>query len=207
MAGYAFKPLFGGVLSVKLRHVRAAAVFGIVVVALTGARGHHGGSCGGSSHSSSSSSGGSSTTGGTTSGGTTGDLTSGGTTTGGTTGSTSSGTTTSGTSGITTGGTGSNAGAMRDIRIASCSYSETRGITAKLTATNSSATDTYTYRISVKYTGPDGALVGTRNPTMPYVGPGKSETLDVSTVYVPKPGSTGGIIRCTVTDVTRTKSY
>ncbi|GAA0473343.1 hypothetical protein ACFQ2B_38160 [Streptomyces stramineus] len=95
---------------------------------------------------------------------------------------------------------------MRDIRIASCTYSERLGITAKLNATNTSTTDTYTYRISMKFTGPDGALVGTRNPTMPYVGPGRTDTLDVSTPYVPKAGSTGGIIRCTVTNVVRTKS-
>ncbi|MFB7587601.1 hypothetical protein [Streptomyces sp. NPDC056169] len=38
------------------RHIRAIAVFGIAVFALTGARGSHGGSCGGSSGSGSSSS-------------------------------------------------------------------------------------------------------------------------------------------------------
>ncbi|MFJ5142130.1 hypothetical protein [Streptomyces sp. NPDC088707] len=38
-----------------MRHVRAIAVFGIAVVALTGARGSHGGGCGSSSSGSSSS--------------------------------------------------------------------------------------------------------------------------------------------------------
>ncbi|MBO0655181.1 hypothetical protein J1792_21065 [Streptomyces triculaminicus] len=197
----------------KLRHVRAAAVFGICVVALTGARGHHGGSCGGgSSHSSSSSSGGSSTT---TSGGTTtgGDSSSGGTFGGGTTtgGTTSGGTTTSGTSGdsTTSGGTstiggGSGSGsAMSDIKIRSCEYTDRLGITAKIEATNSSATQKYDYRLTVKFYGPDRELLGTRNPSIPFVGPGKTDTLDVSQPFVPKAG-TSGTVRCEVSSATRT---
>ncbi|AVZ73641.1 hypothetical protein SLUN_17135 [Streptomyces lunaelactis] len=58
----------------KIRHVRAIAVFGIAIVALTGARGSHGGSCGGGSSSSSHGSGDNNTT---TSGGTTGSVTGG----------------------------------------------------------------------------------------------------------------------------------
>ncbi|MBT2385370.1 hypothetical protein [Streptomyces sp. ISL-11] len=193
----------------KLRHVRAAAIFGIAVVALTGARGHHGGSCSGgsSSHSSSSTSGGSTTTGGTTSAGTTGDLTSGGTTTGGTTtGGTTGGSTSSGsTSGITTGGTGGSASASRDLKIISCDYSDTRGITAKISVTNPSATDNYTYTFSVKFTDSTGTLIGTRNRTMPYVGPGKTETQDVSQSYLPKAGTVASG-KCAVENVARTKS-
>ncbi|MFD4143015.1 hypothetical protein [Streptomyces sp. NPDC058572] len=48
----------------KIRHVRAVAVFGIVLIALTGARGSRGGGCDNDSSSSSSSSSGGSTTGG-----------------------------------------------------------------------------------------------------------------------------------------------
>ncbi|MGW3623760.1 hypothetical protein [Streptomyces sp. NPDC000880] len=58
----------------KIRHVRAIAVFGIALVVLTGARGSHGGSCGGSSSSSSS---GGSNDNTTTSGGSTGSVTGG----------------------------------------------------------------------------------------------------------------------------------
>ncbi|NUK12535.1 hypothetical protein HRW18_32100 [Streptomyces lunaelactis] len=58
----------------KIRHVRAIAVFGIAIVALTGARGSHGGSCGGGSSSSSHGSGDNNTT---TSGGSTGSVTGG----------------------------------------------------------------------------------------------------------------------------------
>ncbi len=198
----------------KLRHVRAIAVFGIAAVALTGARGSHGGSCGGgggSSHSSSSSSGGS-TSGGSTGGDSSGGTFGGGTTSGGTTGSTTTGgTTTSGTSGdsttsggsYTTGGTGGSNSAMRDIKILSCEYTERLGITAKIQATNSSSTLKYDYRFTVKFYGPDRALLATRNPSIPFVMPGKTDTLDVSTPYTPKPG-TSGTIRCEVPNVTRT---
>ncbi|MEV4433814.1 hypothetical protein [Streptomyces sp. NPDC049585] len=195
----------------KLRHVRAAAVFGVCVVALTGARGHHGGSCGGSSHGSShhssSDSGSTSTSGGTTGGSTGSDSSSGGFTSGGTGSGTTSGTGSSGstTSGSTTGGGigGSRTDAMRDIKINDCAYSDRLGITAKLSATNSSATLKYTYRLTVQFTDPTGKVT-VRNPSIPYVSPGKTENLDVSTPYVPKAGSpsTGG--KCEVTNVTRT---
>ncbi|MEU4210755.1 hypothetical protein AB0F13_12310 [Streptomyces sp. NPDC026206] len=198
----------------KLRHVRAAAVFGIVVVALTGARGHHGGSCGGggSSHSSSSSTSGGSTSGGTTGGDSSGGTFGGGTTSGGTTsgGTTSGGTTTGGTttSGTTTGTTGTTTGgssnsAMRDVKILDCSYSDRLGITAKVSATNSSTTLKYTYRLTVKFTTPDGATA-TRSPSIPYVTPGKTDTLDVSTPYTPRAGSPTSGGRCEVTNVLRT---
>ncbi|MFF4157334.1 hypothetical protein [Streptomyces sp. NPDC001678] len=181
----------------KLRHVRATAVFGIVVVALTGARGHHGASCGGgSSHHSS----GSSTSGGTT-GGTTGGSSTGGGFSGG--GTTSGGATTGGT---TTGGTATGGGggdAMRDIKIMDCAYTDRLGITAKLSATNGSATLKYTYRLTVQFTDPEGKVT-TRFPSIPYVMPGKSSTLDVSTPYVPKAGSPSSGGRCEVTNVTRT---
>ncbi|WP_189451264.1 hypothetical protein [Streptomyces abikoensis] len=193
----------------KLRHVRAAAVFGIVVVALTGARGHHGASCGGGSshHSSgSSTSGGTSTSGGFSSGGTTsGGTTTGGTTTGGGTGDSSSsssgGSSVLGSNGSGRGGSGDDA--MRDIKITDCAYTDRLGITAKLSATNGSATLKYTYRLTVKFTDPEGKIT-TRFPSIPYVMPGKTGTLDVSTPYVPKAGSPSSGGRCEVTNVTRT---
>ncbi|MFI1968946.1 hypothetical protein [Streptomyces cinnamoneus] len=91
---------------------------------------------------------------------------------------------------------------MSDIKILSCSYSDRLGITAKVQATNSSATR-YDYRLTVKFYGPDRALLATRNPSIPSVGPGKTDTLDVSTPYVPKPG-TSGTVRCEIPTVTRT---
>ncbi|WP_030711783.1 hypothetical protein [Streptomyces sp. NRRL F-2580] len=121
----------------KLRHVRAVAVFGIAIVALTGARGSHGASCGGSHGSSHSSS----------SGGTT----------GGTGGSDSSSTSTSGssTSGGTsvTGGSSSKNKAERDIRIDSCKLDDSgKNLVARLTVTNSGSVD-YIYNITMKFSG------------------------------------------------------
>ena len=87
----------------KLRHVRAVAVFGIAIFALTGARGSHGASCGGSSHSSGSGS--SSSSGGSTGGSHDSDSTGGSTSSSG------------GTS--VTGGSSSNK-TERDIKIDAC---------------------------------------------------------------------------------------
>ncbi|AQT76049.1 hypothetical protein [Streptomyces sp. fd1-xmd] len=133
----------------KFRHVRAIAVFGIAVVALTGARGSHGGSCGGGSHSSSSSSssGGSSGTSGTSGS----DSTSGGDSTSGTSGTSTS---TGGTS--TTGGS-SRDKAERDIKIDSCKLdSSGKNLVARLTVTNSGSVD-YTYNVTMKFNPAAGA--------------------------------------------------
>lgn len=118
----------------KLRHVRAVAVFGIAVFALTGARGSNGASCGGSSGSGSSSS--------SSSGGSTGGN------------SDSSSTSTSGgsTTGSVTGGSSSNK-AERDIKIDSCKLdSSGKNLVARLTVTNSGSVD-YTYNITMKFRG------------------------------------------------------
>ncbi|MFD7911017.1 hypothetical protein ACFV30_09835 [Streptomyces sp. NPDC059752] len=121
----------------KLRHVRAVAVFGIAIFALTGARGSHGGSCGGSSHSSSSGSGGSSSSSGGTSSGS--DSTS------GSTGSSS------GSSSVT--GGSSNNKAERDIKIDACKMDASgKNLVAKITVTNSGSVD-YTYNITMKFRG------------------------------------------------------
>ncbi|MFD0267495.1 hypothetical protein ACFVGY_12985 [Streptomyces sp. NPDC127106] len=124
----------------KLRHVRAVAVFGIAVFALTGARGSHGASCGGG-HSSSSSS--SSSSSGSTSGGSS--------TTGG-----SNDTDVTVTTGGTTGGTSVPNGssrdkAERDIKIDGCKL-EGKNLVARLTVTNSGMLDS-TYDITMKFRG------------------------------------------------------
>ncbi|MCX5009884.1 hypothetical protein OG765_02625 [Streptomyces sp. NBC_00555] len=121
----------------KLRHVRAVAVFGIAVVALTGARGSHGASCGGSSHSGSSSS---SSSGGTTGGNHDSD-------------SSSSSTSGSSSGGSVPGGSSSNNKAERDIKIDSCKLDDTRkNLVARITVTNSGSLD-YTYNITMKFQG------------------------------------------------------
>ncbi|GGQ00528.1 hypothetical protein GCM10010215_27700 [Streptomyces virginiae] len=124
---------------VKFRHVRAIAVFGIAIVALTGARGSHGASCGGSSHSSSSSSSSGGSSGGSSTSGS-----SGSDSTSGTSGTSSS------SGGTTTGGT-SRDKAERDIKIDSCKLDSTgKNLVARLTVTNSGSLD-QTYSITMKF--------------------------------------------------------
>ncbi|MFJ3922136.1 hypothetical protein [Streptomyces sp. NPDC090022] len=141
----------------KLRHVRAVAVFGIAVFALTGARGSHGGSCGGGSSSSGSgSSGGSSGSSSSSGGSTSGDTTSGGSTssgTSGTSGSDSSSTSGSTSSGSSVPGGSSSNKAERDIKIDKCRLDATgKNLVARLTVTNSGTLD-QTYNITVKFRG------------------------------------------------------
>lgn len=174
----------------KLRHVRAVAVFGIAIVALTGARGSHGGSCGGSSHSSSgsgsSSSGGSSTTG------------------GGSNGSDSS--TTSGSSGSTsaTGGSSSSNKAERDIKIDQCKLDAAgKNLVARLTVTNSGSLD-YTYGITVKFRGDTAASadLAQAKVTGLTVKAGASQQAEATTAYTGK-GDGGEFKECVVSAATK----
>ncbi|MFH9423006.1 hypothetical protein [Streptomyces sp. NPDC017529] len=195
----------------KFRHVRTVAAAGVVLVALTGARHSHGGGCG-SSSSSHGSDGGSSSSGGSTSGGyeastgSSGYSTSGSSTSGGYDGGTSSsGSSTSGssTSGFTTGGSGSSRSAMNDIKINGCKYNGAGSLKTTVTATNSSSGTKYTYLLTMKFTAPGGKDLGTRHPSIPYVQPGRTESLDV-TQYVPSADAISGTYRCSVTGVQRT---
>ncbi|WP_436991188.1 hypothetical protein [Streptomyces sp. enrichment culture] len=130
-----------------MRHVRAVAVFGVVMIALTGARGSGGGSCGGSSSSGSSSSSGT--------GGSDTDSNGSGSSGTGTSGSDSGGSS-SGGGGSVPGGSGSNS-AMRDIRIDTCKYdAATRKLVARLTVTNDGSLD-YTYDATVQFKGATGS--------------------------------------------------
>ncbi|WP_345691125.1 hypothetical protein [Streptomyces coeruleoprunus] len=116
------------------------AVFGIVLVALTGARGSGGGSCGGS-HSSSSSSNGSDS---------------------GSNGHRDDDTSTSGGSGGSVPGGGSSSNqAMRDIRIDECKLDAAgKNLVARLTIKNDGAID-YKYDATVQFKGDAGASVNT----------------------------------------------
>ncbi|MDF3145763.1 MULTISPECIES: hypothetical protein [unclassified Streptomyces] len=166
--------------------MRAVAVSVCVVVALTGARRSHGGGCddSSSSHSSSSSSGG-------YSGGSThyddddDDYSS---STGG------------------SGGTDATATASptEDVKITSCVYDQSRGIVARVEATNTSSVTTYTYEFGVTFKDSDGAPVRTSASTIPYVSPDSTETLDVTATYLPGAGDSTSGVTCTLGDVTRT---
>ncbi|MER7517730.1 hypothetical protein [Streptomyces sp. NPDC126499] len=117
----------------KLRHVRAVAVFGIALVALTGARGSSGGSCGGGHDSNSSSSSGSSGSGSDSNGSSSGGVTSGGV------------------------GGSSKDRAQRDVRIDDCALSADRkNLVAKVTVTNSDSS-AYLYDVTLQFKGAEGS--------------------------------------------------
>lgn len=175
----------------KLRHVRAVAIAVGVVVTLTGARHHSGGGCS-SSHSSSNSH--SSTSGGhhydddddvdvdvpdidtDSSGGATDDATS---------------------------GSGSSAETADDLDIESCVYDESRGLVARVTATNSSATTSYTYDFTVTFKDPTGTTITSTDDTISYVPATETKTQEVAAPYVPDTDdATNGT--CELTNATRT---
>ncbi|MBE4738314.1 MULTISPECIES: hypothetical protein [Streptomyces] len=165
----------------KSRHVRAVAVFGIVVFALTGARGSGGGGCSGGSSSSSSSSSGGSSSGGSDSGST----------------STSGGSTTVGTGGSSS----SQRGAARDLKIETCTYDN--GLVSRVRATNSSSTSTYSYEFDLEFTDASGTVLHTaEDNSIPSVPPGESATVDVKApAGTVDDGASGG--SCKLTDLER----
>ncbi|MFC5220774.1 hypothetical protein [Streptomyces coerulescens] len=164
----------------KLRHVRALAVFTVVLVALTGARRSHGGGCDDSNSSSSSSSSGGSThhydddddydTGSSSGGG-------------------SSAT--------------ASAEPTSDVKITSCVYDPSRGIVARVEAANTDTLTTYTYEFDVVFKDPDGAPVRTSSSAIPYVAADTTETLDVAAAYVADSGANTAGVTCALDDVTR----
>ncbi|MEX0168464.1 hypothetical protein [Streptomyces sp. LMG1-1-1.1] len=139
----------------KLRHVRAIAVFGIAVVALTGARGSHGGSCGGSS-----SGGGSHSN-----------------------GNHSDDDGTSGTSGGSVpGGSSSARKAERDVTINECTYdAASKNLVARITVNNDGVLD-YDYSVTMKFTG-GTATPASATKTAIAVAAGASEKAELTTPY------------------------
>ncbi|MFG2286586.1 hypothetical protein ACGFOU_11085 [Streptomyces sp. NPDC048595] len=173
----------------KIRHVRAVAVCALVVVALTGARGSHGGGCGGS-HGSSSSSGGEYSSGSTSSGG----YSSSGSTTGGTT-----------TSGTTTGSpsSGSTTPPESDIRITDCQVdSAAATLTAKLSVTNGNSTSPATYNGSVRFTDASGGYVGVVQISSLKVAAGQTLPTTVTGTFIKSPSEQGTLSgKCTLGSV------
>ncbi|MFE4618461.1 hypothetical protein ACFRJ7_20405 [Streptomyces sp. NPDC056747] len=157
----------------KMRHVRAIAIFGIAVVALTGARGSHGGSCGGSSSGSSSSSG---------SGHSDNDSTSGG------------------TGGSVPGGSSADK-ASRDVTIGECKYdSATKNLVARITIKNDGVMD-YDYNVTMKFTGVSASPV-TSTKTAIAVASGASESVELTAVY-PGSGDGSEYNKCEVSRASR----
>ncbi|MFI1968948.1 hypothetical protein BLA24_23815 [Streptomyces cinnamoneus] len=94
--------------------------------------------------------------------------------------------------------------ALREVKVSDCAYAGKQGVTAQLSATNSSATATYSYKVTVKFTAPDGTALATQTPSMPFVRPGRTDTLDIATPYAPKAGASTGGVKCEVAGVERT---
>ncbi|MFE6844750.1 hypothetical protein [Streptomyces sp. NPDC057686] len=181
----------------KLRHVRAIAVFGIAVVALTGARGSHGASCGGGHGSSSSHSG---SSGGSSSG------TTGSTTGGNSSGSDGNNSTSSGGPSVTGGSSSANK-AERDIRIDKCRLDDSgKNLVARLTVTNSGSSS-YTYNITMKFEGAPGsnAFAATARVSNLTVKAGGSQQAEATTPYTGK-GDGSEYKECVVSSATKTVS-
>ncbi|MFE0918333.1 hypothetical protein ACFW24_11130 [Streptomyces nigra] len=143
----------------KLRHVRAVAVFVGVVVALTGARHSSGGGCSGSDHSSSSSS----SSGGSTHYDDDDDYD---------TGSTSGG-------GAQT-SEGPGAAETRDVKIVRCENDPERGLVARVSATNSDALRTFSYTFTVSFKDAGGSELDKQTSGILTVEPGATESVDVT---------------------------
>ncbi|WP_236244167.1 hypothetical protein [Streptomyces sp. CC210A] len=184
----------------KSRHVRALAVFGIALVALTGARGSHGGSCSGSSSGSSSSSGsGSSGDHGSDDGVGKSDTDT------GTDASTAGSGSGSGSSGGSGSGGGSGSSAMRDVRIDGCEMdADTKKLVARITVTNNGALD-YAYDFTVRFKGDTGgtALPATARVNDLEVAAGAKSTAEASAPYTGG-GDGSEYTRCVVTKASRT---
>ncbi|MFF8600774.1 hypothetical protein ACF065_16165 [Streptomyces sp. NPDC015232] len=165
----------------KLRHVRAIAVFSLAVVALTGARGSHGASCGGSSHGSGGSSSHSSS------------------------GSDGSSSSSSGSSGSVAGVGGSSRDrAMRDIKIDECALSaDGKQLVAKLTFTNSDSS-AYLYDATLQFKGAAGQSVDLAIAQVSdlRVEGGASKSTEASTPYTGK-GDGSEYTRCEVAFASR----
>ncbi|MFB7345955.1 hypothetical protein ACFCZ6_38535 [Streptomyces hydrogenans] len=162
---------------VKLRHARAIAVFGIAVLALTGARGSHGGGCDNSSSGSSSSS---------SSGGS---------------GSHSDNDSNATSGGSLPGGGSSADKAARDVTIDKCAYdAATKKLTAKITVKNDGALD-YDYSVTMKFTGA-GATAATAVKTGIAVTAGSSVSTELTTPY-PGTGDGSEYTKCEVSRASR----
>ena len=162
----------------KIRHVRAIAVFGIALVALTGARGSGGGGCSSSSSSSSSS--------GSHSDSDSDDDYDG----------------TSGSGGGFSSGGGSNEyDAARDLTIGACEYDEADGFTAEVTASNT-GDEIYDYTFTVEFNDAFGATLASESGAISHVMAGSTKSLDV---LVPDTGAKGGDAggECEVVGATR----
>ncbi|MFI1258903.1 hypothetical protein ACH4U6_34690 [Streptomyces netropsis] len=88
--------------------------------------------------------------------------------------------------------------AAKDVEISSCKYDDKKGISASVMVFNHNVTVTYTYDLAVKFTAADGTPVATRATSVPFVRPGRWETLDIAAPYTPKAGASTSGVKCKV---------
>ncbi|GHF67123.1 hypothetical protein GCM10010218_55750 [Streptomyces mashuensis] len=94
--------------------------------------------------------------------------------------------------------------AAKDVEVSDCAFADKKDLSATVSATNSSATATYTYAVTVNFTAPDGSPLATQTSSLPFVRPGRTDTLDVKAPATPKAGTPTGAVKCAVAKVVRT---
>ncbi|MFI0910395.1 hypothetical protein [Streptomyces abikoensis] len=91
----------------------------------------------------------------------------------------------------------------KDVSISDCAYVEKQGIAAKLSAMNPSATATYSYTVTVKFTAPDGSALDPQDFSLLFVRPGRTDSHDITAPYSPKAGAPTKGAKCEIAKVVR----
>ncbi|MEU1780148.1 MULTISPECIES: hypothetical protein [Streptomyces] len=91
----------------------------------------------------------------------------------------------------------------KDVSISDCAYVEKQGIAAKLSAMNPSATATYSYTVTVKFTAPDGSALDSQDFSLLFVRPGRTDSHDITAPYSPKAGAPTKGAKCEIAKVVR----
>ncbi|MEU3351527.1 hypothetical protein [Streptomyces sp. NPDC037389] len=91
----------------------------------------------------------------------------------------------------------------KDVTISDCAYVEKQGISAKLSAMNPSATATYSYTVTVKFTAPDGSALESQDFSLLFVRPGRTDNHDITAPYSPKAGAPTKGAKCEIAKVVR----
>ncbi|AZQ73709.1 hypothetical protein EKH77_23005 [Streptomyces luteoverticillatus] len=91
----------------------------------------------------------------------------------------------------------------KDVSISDCAYVEKQGIAAKLSAMNPSATATYSYTVTVKFTAPDGSALDPQDFSLLFVRPGRTDSHDITAPYNPKAGAPTKGAKCEIAKVVR----
>ncbi|MDT0453593.1 hypothetical protein [Streptomyces hesseae] len=118
-------------------------------------------------------------------------------------GSDSSGKGSSGSAAAAAATTDGSGDGRKDVSISDCAYVEKVGISAKLSAMNPSATATYSYTVTVKFTAPDGSALEPQDFSLLFVRPGRSDDHEVTAPYSPKAGAPTKGAKCEIAKVVR----